>query len=78
PVDMSIPHGHKDAVQQFAKAILTGQEPIVSLSEGAKSVELVNAMILSHFTGAPVSIPVDRSAYDALLTELKQGVKRLR
>ncbi len=78
PVDMSIPHGHKDAVQQFAKAILTGGEPLVSIPEGAKSVELVNAMILSHFTGAPVSIPVDRSTYDALLSELKQGIKRLR
>jgi hypothetical protein len=34
--------------------------------------------VLSHFTGEPVSLPVDRAAYDALLTELRQGTKRLR
>lgn len=78
PVDLSIPHGHEDVVRQFAKAILTDEEPLVSLYEGAKSVELVNAIILSHFTNTPVPIPVDRGAYDALLTELKQGIKRLR
>jgi Predicted dehydrogenases and related proteins len=78
PVDTSIPHGHATAIRQFAQAILEGKEPPVNFEEGAKSMELVNAMILSHFTNSPVPIPVDRSAYDALLAELKQGVKKLR
>lgn len=78
PIDTSIPHKHSDAVRLFAKAILENEDPPMPFAEGAKSLELVNAMILSHFSGSPVSIPVDRSAYDALLVELKEGKKRLR
>ncbi len=78
PIDPSLPHRHSDAVRQFAEAILNNTEPLVDFEEGSKSLELVNAMILSHFSKAPVPLPIDRSAYDALLTELKQGTKRLR
>lgn len=77
PIDTSIPHKHADAVRQFAKAILANEEPLVPFEEGAKSLELVNAMILSHFTNSPVTLPVNRSEYDALLAELKQGTKKL-
>ncbi len=78
PVDTSLPHRHGDAVRQFAEAILTDSEPLVDFEEGAKSLELVNAIILSHFSGSSVSLPVDRKAYDALMEELKEGKKRLR
>ncbi|MCS7264135.1 MAG: Gfo/Idh/MocA family oxidoreductase [Armatimonadetes bacterium] len=78
PIDTSMPYRHGDSIRLFAKAILEGGEVPVSFAEGAKSLELVNAMILSHFSSSPVSIPVDRSAYDALLAELKEGKKKLR
>ena len=78
PVDTSTPHGHKYAIRQFAEAVISDKEPLVSFAEGAKSLELVNAMIMSHFTNSPVDLPIDRSAYDSLLAELKQGSKRLR
>ncbi len=78
PIDTSLPHRHGDAVKLFAQAILEDRDPPATFAEGAKSVELVNAIVLSHFSNTPVTLPVDRSAYDALLTELKEGKKRLR
>lgn len=36
------------------------------------AVELMNAITLSSHTGAPVSLPVDRAVYDALLAELQR------
>lgn len=78
PVDMDVPRGHGVAIRLFAQAVLNDTDPPVPFTDGIKSLELMNAIVLSHFTGQPVPIPVDRSAYDALLSELKQGVKRLR
>ncbi len=78
PVDTSLPYRHGAAVRQFAEAILTDSKPLVDFEEGAKSLEVVNAIILSHFSGSPVSLPVDRRAYDTLMEELKEGKKRLR
>jgi predicted dehydrogenase len=78
PVDKDVPRGHSTAIRAFAQAVLTDSEPPVPFEEGIKSLELMNAFVLSHFTGEPVSLPVDRAAYDALLTELRQGTKRLR
>lgn len=78
PVDTSEPHGHGETIRQFAQAIFNETEPPVPFEEALKSQELMNAIVLSHFAGQPVEIPIDRSAYDALLNELKQGTKRLR
>ncbi len=78
PIDTSMPHGHREAIRLFAKAILEDKEPPVPFIEGAKSLELMNAIVLSHFSNSPISIPVDRTAYKALLAELKGGKKRLR
>ncbi|MFA0773769.1 MAG: hypothetical protein KEFWMYNX_001797 [Candidatus Fervidibacter sp.] len=78
PVDKEVPRGHSTAIRAFAQAVLTDSEPPVPFEEGIKSLELMNAFVLSHFSGGPVSLPVDRAAYDALLNELRQGTKRLR
>ncbi|MCS7191559.1 MAG: Gfo/Idh/MocA family oxidoreductase [Armatimonadetes bacterium] len=77
-IDKSMPHSHEDSVRLFAKSLMEGESPPVSFAEGAKSLELMNSMILSHFCGSPVSIPVDRKAYNDLLAELKEGKRRLR
>ncbi|GBC97810.1 Glucose--fructose oxidoreductase [bacterium HR17] len=77
PVDKDVPKGHAAAIRAFAQAILTGNAPPVPFEEGIKSLELMNAIVLSHFSGQPVTLPVDRNAYEALLDELKQGNKRL-
>ncbi len=62
---------HPAIIQNFARSILY-DEPLIAPGEGGLPVvELINAIILSGKRGTPVEIPVDRDAYDALLTELK-------
>ena len=64
--------GHPVIVKNFARAIL-GKEPLLSPGEeGLKSVEFVNAIILSGKKEKPVEIPVDREEYDRLTEELKK------
>jgi len=43
--------------------------------EGIKTVEMINAIILSGGTGEPVDVPVDRARYDALLDQLRRRSK---
>lgn len=64
---------HAAVVANFAEAVLEGAPLIAPLSSGLASLELGNAMILSHFTGAPVGLPLDGAAYAALLDRLKEA-----
>jgi predicted dehydrogenase len=61
---------HQDTVDDFAKAIAEGREPAVPGQEGAKSLELAAAIILSSCRREAVDLPVDRTAYDELVDEL--------
>lgn len=63
--------GHGAILRNMARHILYGEELIAPGVDGIKTVELINAMILSGKTHEPVSIPVDRARYDAFLEELK-------
>jgi predicted dehydrogenase len=63
--------GQPALIQNFARAILYDEPLIVPGEEGLNAVEVINALVLSSQRHQPVSIPVDRAAYDALLTELK-------
>ncbi|GBC94204.1 Glucose--fructose oxidoreductase [bacterium HR15] len=62
---------HPAIIQNFARSILYDEALIAPGEEGLAVVELINALILSGKRGVPVSIPVDRAAYDALIAELK-------
>ncbi|MCS7209076.1 MAG: Gfo/Idh/MocA family oxidoreductase [Fimbriimonadales bacterium] len=73
--------GQPALIQNFARAILYNEPLVAPGEEGLGTVEIVNALILSSKRQMPVSIPVDRAAYDALLAELKaqsQPKQRLR
>lgn len=74
PVEIPAPYVIKDhgaITQNFARAILY-DEPLVSPGEqGLNAVELIDGIILSGKTGRPVSLPVDRAAYDHLIGELQ-------
>jgi len=62
--------GHLGQIRNWAQACLNGGDPIiVDGREGAKTVELFNAMILSAEKGKTVELPVDRDEYDALIEE---------
>jgi predicted dehydrogenase len=64
--------GHIALLRRFVQAARSGrEEDVVATGEdGRRALELANAMLLASFRDQTVSIPVDRAAYDALLTEL--------
>ncbi len=66
------PAVHGDTIDEFARALMEGRDPAVPGAEGAKSLELAAAIILSGSRGERVDIPVDRKAYDELLSELRE------
>ena len=61
--------GHAAIVRNVARAILRGETLISPGREALASLEVANAMLLSGHRGVPVSIPVDRAAYDAFLAD---------
>ena len=63
---------HTAVFEDFARALIEGKEPPVSAEEGRKSVELMNAIILSSKREKVVELPVDREEYDGLLAELRE------
>jgi predicted dehydrogenase len=64
---------HVGILRNFADAILDGTELIAPAAEGTASVELANAMILSGLENRTVSLPLDGSEYEAVLTALIHG-----
>jgi hypothetical protein len=55
----------------FVDATEHGTPLIADGAEGRMSLELANALIYSSATGLPVSLPLDRAAYTALLDRLR-------
>jgi predicted dehydrogenase len=65
---------HVAVYREFARAVLAGEQPPVSAADARNSIELVNALILSHHKKKPVTLPINRKEYDALLAKLiRQG-----
>ena len=61
---------HQGILQNFANAILHGEALISPGAEGLNELMLSNAAYLSQWTGnAPVALPLDGAAFDALLKE---------
>ena len=69
---------HLAVHRDFYRAIVDGRPPRCDGRDGAKSLELANAIILSSFEGRAVSLPLDRAAYAALLADLRSGKRRLK
>lgn len=69
--------GKEESVyRDLVAAIREGRPPRADGRQGRMSLELANAITLSSHTRGPVSLPLDRAAYDALLVDLRtQGVK---
>jgi predicted dehydrogenase len=59
-------HGgeHVETLQNFVDAILDGTPLIAPGSDGVASVELANAILLSAWRRAPVTLPLDGMAYE--------------
>ena len=61
---------HQGILQNFANAILQGEALISPGADGLNELALSNAAYLSQWTGnAPVKLPLDGAAFDALLKE---------
>ena len=65
--------GHKLVIENFANAILNGEELIAPAVEGINSLTLGNAIMLSSFRGHPIELPMDAAAYAAMLQDLIQN-----
>jgi UDP-N-acetyl-2-amino-2-deoxyglucuronate dehydrogenase len=63
--------GHAQLHQDFFDAVTNNRPPRVDGREGRLSLELANAILLSSDRNAPVTLPLDRAAYSALLTRLQ-------
>jgi len=66
---------HIAVTRNFCRAILYGEELVTPGAEGIWSLELANAMILSHYRKKTVRIPVKRNEYEELLEGLRAKSK---
>lgn len=64
---------HKDAISDFAEAVIDDREPAATGEEGVKGLEIATSIIFSGCTNKTVDLPPDRTAYDDLLNQLKSG-----
>ncbi len=67
--------GHRPVYRDFVAAIREGRAPRADGRESRMSLELANAIVLSSYRGAPVSLPLDRQAYSKLLADLTGAVR---
>jgi predicted dehydrogenase len=71
-ISIPVPHRgtqHNGIITNFVEAILDGTPLLAPAQEGIHSVELGNAMILSSFENATVSLPLDSARYENLLKD---------
>jgi len=62
-------YGHRETIRDFALAVREDRPPMVPGEEALKSLELANGIILSSARGRPVTLPVDRAEYAALIRD---------
>jgi len=70
PCEPGNPDLRDDMVAAFCQAILDDTEPPVPADEGIKSLELVNAMIVSALSGRTVRLPLTKRSMAPLLRKL--------
>jgi predicted dehydrogenase len=64
---------HAAVLSNFAAAILSGEALIAPAADGLDSLALANAMLLSTWEGAPVSLPLDSARYQRALDQRIAG-----
>jgi Predicted dehydrogenases and related proteins len=76
PIPDTEPTGHRVVAEKFFNRILDGQGELTAYGhEGVHSVMLANGIMLSSFSRAAVSVPIDANAYEAKLKSLIAGSK---
>ena len=65
------------AIRAFVKDIEGKGKMLASLQDGLNTMEIINGIYLSSWTGKSVSLPIDDDAYEALLeTKKQEEIKR--
>lgn len=64
--------GHLAVYRDLEAAIREGRRPLIDGREALPSLELANAITFSSHTQQPVTLPLDRDAYAALLAKLQR------
>lgn len=60
------------AIKAFVKEINGKGKQLATLQDGLNTMEIINGIYLSSWTGSNVSLPIDDDAYEALLESKKQ------
>lgn len=68
--------GHKAILRNFCRAILYDEPLLAPGLDALGGLELANAMLLSGYTGKPVSVPVNRDRMERLMADLRRRSKR--
>jgi predicted dehydrogenase len=63
--------GYGGIIKNFARAVLYKEPLLAPAEDEIKSIEFINAMILSGRKRMPVEIPVDSKEYDSFIGKLK-------
>ncbi|MGE4563758.1 MAG: Gfo/Idh/MocA family protein [Victivallaceae bacterium] len=70
PAEAGNPHAHRDIIENFCTAVLTGSPLLAPAEEGIRGLELGNAMLLSHLASRPVKLPIDAAEFSNHLAKL--------
>ena len=79
PLGPTPPEPHRLITENFVRAVLK-DEPLLSPGvEGARGLEIGNAMLMAALTRRPVDLPLDAGAYDQFLKDMQRqfGGKKL-
>lgn len=71
--DVPAEPGGPTLMESFISAIADGGEPITDGVTARRTLELINAIVLSAVRKEVVALPLDRGRYDELMEELKSG-----
>ncbi len=74
-IDIPVSKDAADAkymAQNFVNAVLKGEALIAPVADGAKGLEIGNAMLMSGLTRQAVDLPLDGDAFDRFLKEVTQ------
>lgn len=74
PLSLTAGSTHAPVYADLVAAINEGRAPRCDGRAGRASLELANAIALSSWLARPVTLPLDREAYDAALEERRTGM----